>query len=176
MAGGDSDKDRVLSAGVRLPKTEEGSTLWMQRIEESVGFVGMQTFQLLHCSCLALRTPPFSRLQEVGDSWDADQTVWSCWKSSQLEEEWVGTLEGPLQFHASCPAWLRVPQEETESCFFRRFQPHRHPPPSQSFPLGKFLCCFPLQAGHGFLCCSHFPSSVLPEVKSCQKRRSWSRP
>ena len=68
MVEGDSDKDMVLSAGARLPKREEGSTLGMQRIEESAGFVGMQTFQLLHCFCLALRTPPFSRLQEVGDS------------------------------------------------------------------------------------------------------------
>ena len=118
MAEGDSDKDMVLFAAARLLKREEGSNPWMQRTEESDGFVGMQTFPLLRCFCLALRTPPFSRLQEVEDSWDGDQAAWPCWKSSQLEEEWVGTSEGPLQFHASCPAWLRRPQEETGSCLF----------------------------------------------------------
>ena len=69
MVEEDSDKDKVLFAAARLLKRGEGSSLGMQRIEESDGFVGMlQTFQFLHCFCLALRTPPFSRLQEVGDS------------------------------------------------------------------------------------------------------------
>ena len=89
MVEEDSGKDTVPFVEATLLKREEGNNPGMQHIEASDGFVGMQTFQLLHCFCLALRTPPFSRLQEVGDSWDGD--LWSCWKSSQLEEEWVGT-------------------------------------------------------------------------------------
>ena len=67
-AEADSGKGTALSVEAKPLKRGEGSSLAMQRTEESAGFLGTQTFQFLHCFCSALRKPHLSRLQEVEDS------------------------------------------------------------------------------------------------------------
>ena len=67
-AEGDSGKGTALSVEAKPLKRGEGSSLAMQRTEESADFLGMQTFQFLHYFCSALRKPHLSRLQEVEDS------------------------------------------------------------------------------------------------------------
>ena len=180
MVEEDSGKDTVPFVEATLLKREEGNNLGMQHIEASDGFVGMQTFQFLRCFCSVLRKHPFSRLEEVWDSWDGARgrfwAFWPGWKSSRLGEGLVGALEDPQLCRVSCPAWLKAPPGETASCLFQtdRFQERCHRSP-QSFPLGRFVYCSRRQARHGSRCCSQCLSSVS-RVRTPQKRRSWSQP